>query len=189
MTLKTVDKEHVSRFEFELSVADARPLYFFDTDGSRAGVLWYIHRVTVEKVDPQVASHEAEELGLNDNDFRLAATTYLASLNPSNSPAAPAAPAPAPKPAAAPPPPTKPEAAAPPTGPETSVAQNVPQVPVVDSSDPTAWRPYAAIVVTGLGVPFAYWSASALPTLRGRLRASLPAPARSTKSLPNGSDV
>ena len=43
-----------------------------------------------------------------------------------------------------------------------------------------------ALVVTGLGVPLAYWSRTALPSIR--ILASLPAPARRPRSLPAASD-
>ena len=61
MNLETIDADHVARFQFEIGSADARPLFFFDSDGSRPGSLWYIRRLTVDKVDPQIARREAEE--------------------------------------------------------------------------------------------------------------------------------
>lgn len=174
-----VDADHVARFEFELSLADARPLFFFDADGSRASVLWFIHRVTVDKVDPQVARRDGEELGVRDERLWLAATVYLDSLKPtpasapksaSNAPEAPTA-GPAPVPA-----------------PKAAALLTPPSLPA--PRDPTAWRPLAAFIVTGLAAPLAYFSSSAIPTtLRAIARASLPAPARSRYALPRASDV
>ena len=39
---------------------------FFDSDGTRAGALWYIRRIANDRVDQQIARREAEELGLTD---------------------------------------------------------------------------------------------------------------------------
>jgi protein tyrosine phosphatase (PTP) superfamily phosphohydrolase (DUF442 family) len=75
--LKTIDAEHLARFNFELSLGEARPLYFFDSDGTRAGAFWYIRRLTVDRVATQIARREAEELGLSDQTYWLAATSYL----------------------------------------------------------------------------------------------------------------
>ena len=77
INLKSVDKAHASRFNFELALSDARPLYFFDADGTRAGALWYIRRITLDRVNSQIARREAEELGLNSPDYWLAATRYV----------------------------------------------------------------------------------------------------------------
>ena len=71
ISLSTVDRDHVSRFVFEISLADARPLYFFDTDGKRAGMLWYLHRMTDknENYDSEEASRQAEELTAEVDGF------------------------------------------------------------------------------------------------------------------------
>ena len=50
VNLKSIDRAHVARFNFELAMSEARPLYFFDSDGTRAGTLWYIRRVAVDRV-------------------------------------------------------------------------------------------------------------------------------------------
>src|SRR5262249_31566806 len=55
VSLKALDSDRLARFQFELAAPEARPLYFFDSDGSRAGALWYIRRVTQDHVDPQLA--------------------------------------------------------------------------------------------------------------------------------------
>ena len=80
INLKSIDKAHASRFNFELALSDARPLYFFDTDGTRAGTFWYIRRITLDRVNSQIAHREAEELGLSNPDYWLAATRYLERL-------------------------------------------------------------------------------------------------------------
>ena len=49
---------------------------------------------------------------------------------------------------------------------------------------PSAWRPFAAMVITGLAVPLAYWSRTLTPVLLSKARASLPGPAHRPKSLP-----
>ena len=76
----SIDREHVRRFAFEIAAADARPLYFFDSDGTRSGALWYIRRIANDRVDQQVARREAEELGLFDKVYWSAVTKYVSSL-------------------------------------------------------------------------------------------------------------
>jgi protein tyrosine phosphatase (PTP) superfamily phosphohydrolase (DUF442 family) len=75
--LNRLDSTSVARFSEEVNRASGQPVYFFDRDGTRAGVLWYVHRLTVDKVDPQLASREAEELGLKDKAAWVAAAKYL----------------------------------------------------------------------------------------------------------------
>jgi len=188
ITVKTVDAEHVSRFNFELSLSDARPLYFCDTDGTRAGVMWYVRRVTVDKVDPQVARRDAEELGLSDPQFWLAANAYIDGLK--------SAAAPAPAPAAASPPADDANAAPAPSAavePRASDADDARKAGVVvygSPRDSDVWRPLAALAVTGLGLPLAYLGRSSLLwNVSAKARASLPGPRRSLRSLPGRSDV
>ena len=78
ISLKTIDREHLARFNFELALSDARPLYFFDRDGGRAGTLWYLRRVAVERITTQIARREAEELGLSEPAYWEAAANFLA---------------------------------------------------------------------------------------------------------------
>ncbi|MFO0908455.1 MAG: sulfur transferase domain-containing protein [Isosphaeraceae bacterium] len=203
---KSVDADHVSRFEAELSLADGRPLYFCDTDGSRAGVMWYIHRILVDKVDADVARRDAEELGLTDAALLNTARTYIDTQKPkpvegpAARPAEPAKPT-TPPPAAVPAPSTPP--AKPTDVPRAAEAETkAPQAPSAGPNptrsadatptpaprDPTAWKPVAAMLVTGLGVPLAYAGATALPTtVKAIARASLPAPRTSQRSLPPSS--
>jgi protein tyrosine phosphatase (PTP) superfamily phosphohydrolase (DUF442 family) len=79
--LKTIDRAHVARFNLELGMAEARPLYFFDSDGTRAGVLWYIRRVAVDRINNEIARREAENVGLNNPDYWSAARNYLERLD------------------------------------------------------------------------------------------------------------
>lgn len=204
--LKKMDAEHVASFNLEISLSDARPLYFCDTDGTRSGALWYIRRLTVDGVDAQVAKHEADELGLSDPEFWAATTAYLDRVKPAQ-PAPAAAPAPLPstpaptdavKPApsaAAEPQPTpagepQPATTSLPPATITEVAQNSyesQQTLDAHPRDTTVWRTCAAMVVTGLGVPLAYWSRTSLDSLRTMTRASLAAPEQTPKALPPAS--
>jgi protein tyrosine phosphatase (PTP) superfamily phosphohydrolase (DUF442 family) len=76
----SIDREHVTRFGFEVAAGEARPLYFFDSDGTRSGALWYIRRIATDRVDQQVARREAEELGLSDLKYWSAVTKYVSTL-------------------------------------------------------------------------------------------------------------
>jgi protein tyrosine phosphatase (PTP) superfamily phosphohydrolase (DUF442 family) len=78
----SIDREHVARFAFEVGAGEARPLYFFDSDGTRSGALWYIRRIATDRVDQQVARREAEELGLSNQEYWSAVTKYVATLPP-----------------------------------------------------------------------------------------------------------
>jgi len=196
MTLKTFDVEHVNRFRFETSLADARPLYFCDAQGDRAGALWYIQRRTADNVDDQVARRDAEALGLTDPKFWGAAEAYLELLKPAASPTLPPDP-PAPTPAVhgpgdveGLPNPAAMRSSVNPPPPTTFTPQTATTVSLKVPGDPGAWKTLAAMVVTTLGVPLAYFSRSAFPlNLRSLARASLAGPARSTRSLPHESDV
>ncbi len=85
VSVKTIDRDHLARFNFELSLADARPIYFFDGDGTRAGAFWYLRRVLVDHVNPQIAHREAADLGLSDDTYWAAATSYLDRQGPAQS--------------------------------------------------------------------------------------------------------
>ena len=95
----SIDREHVARFGFEVAAGEARPLYFFDSDGTRSGALWYIRRIATDRVDQQVARREAEELGLSDQTYWSAVTKYVSTAGtttrsddaPSRSPVTPLA--------------------------------------------------------------------------------------------------
>jgi len=224
--LKSIDRDHLARFNFEIAAGEARPLFFFDSDGTRAGALWYIRRITSDRVDRQVARREAEELGLTDPGYWSAVSKFVTppgaaqtsadsggvspeSLNPQLSFAGSSS---APKPttardlpsttiAAKPPDPDGPEArpavvtpGQPPVVPDAPAAPSTASVapsiiPGPFRSDPTmpgdpiAWRPFAAMVITGLSLPLAYWSRTVVPNVLAKARASLPAPAHRPKSI------
>lgn len=216
INLATLDRDLVARFHFEISLSDARPIYFFDAEGNRPGMLWYIHRMSVknDSYDPQEATRQADELGLSASEFREAAQAYLARSTPikqaTASPPVTTSPAPTPTATAVPQVPSEdarepgstcvtPEGPASPAEPESSALPEAasfnlaapPTTPVVDPDDqaqwdPNAWRPFLALLLTGLGGPVAYWSRSNL-SFRALKRASLPAPARRLRSLPSGS--
>ena len=75
--LKSIDRDHLGRFNFEIAAGEARPLFFFDSDGTRAGALWYIRRVTSDRVDRQIARREAEELGLSNPAYWGAVANFV----------------------------------------------------------------------------------------------------------------
>ncbi|MEO6810927.1 MAG: hypothetical protein ABI353_17585, partial [Isosphaeraceae bacterium] len=195
VSLETLDEKHLEQFENLVSQQGLRPLYFFDTDGVRAAALWYVHHVGSGEVDSQEAARIASEIGKIDQKYWIAATALLARRHPTAvptaaDPAPPEIPAPDEIPSAA----TEPEAKAL-LDSTVAVAQAPVQPPELteppaptNSYDSTAWRPYAAMILTGLGMPLAYFGRSALANLGSSVRASLPGPARSPKSLPSASD-
>ncbi len=196
VNLKSVDRAHVARFNFELVMGEARPLYFFDSDGTRAGTLWYIRRIAVDRVNTEIARREAENLGLKNPDYWAAARSYLERLDnlrwqalDATGPVSTADPQatekPAPQPARATEAAGSPASA--PAAPASSLkAFSLAQAALVDT---TARHPYAAIVITGLTFPLGYWSRSVVPTILARTLASLPAAARRLKSLPRELDA
>ncbi len=202
-----LDPSRLARFDDLISRSDNRPMFFCDRDGTRAGLVWYIHVRTVDNEDSQAATGKAEEIGLTPAEVKLA-EDYLASNKPrakaavamatTSTPPTPAEPKDEAKPAD-PPAPAAPESNPAATQPEPTVLP--PPVPSVPDEatpemlpgehkpqasnlapvgpkvyrDPTAWRPLAALVLSGIGVPLAYWSRSVLSGFRSvRLRASLP---------------
>ena len=220
ISLKTIDRAHVDRFHFEIAAGEARPLFFFDSDGTRAGALWYIRRIANERIDQQIARREAEELGLTDKSYWAAATNYVTGLAGRRTTATSSDPgqssttapvslkgslthqnetrasasqtrSPAPKTQEANQSPANPPNVVPA---QASTALNTPIKPVapvqpdsIASSAPDvtgAWRPFAAMVISGLALPLAYWSRTITPTLLSKARASLPGPAHRPKSLP-----
>jgi protein tyrosine phosphatase (PTP) superfamily phosphohydrolase (DUF442 family) len=224
INLETIDRTHLERFNFEVAIGEARPLFFFDSDGSRAGALWYIRRITNDRLDHQIARREAEGLGLTGTSAWAAATNYLSRLNAPRASAVPSAPAqtladpiismsvaeidekpadtrdvastlPAVDPDERSKPNTGPAAAVEPTQPvAATVAQGDQNKSAHDdsaaSSVPSfavAWRPFAAMVISGLAVPLAYLSRTVTPTLVSKARASLTGSGRQPKSLPGES--
>ena len=76
------DPAMLARFRDEITNSANQPVFFFDTEGVRSGLAWYLHRLTVDKVDAQVAGREAEELGLADKTVWVAAARYLEANKP-----------------------------------------------------------------------------------------------------------
>ncbi len=202
--IQSIDAKSVARFNFEIAAGEARPTYFFDSTGARAGALWYIKRMLVDKIDHQTARREAEEIGIASQSDWAAATGYVAQNGTSGRPAAPNGPAAPAKiqnqsasapekqaagatPANARPLPTVAPAAQPaqatlaPIVPETALAPT--QDDPGPAGEPTAWRPFAAMILTGLSFPLAYWSRTMAPSLIDRAWASLPAVGPRPKSL------
>lgn len=185
VNLANLDADRIARFQFELASPDARPLFFFDSDGSRAGALWYIRRVTVDRVDPQLAKREAMDVGLKDPAAWRTALAFVDRLEAERAhPAAEPSKAPSDtgeKPATKTAEPSKP----------TNTASRSP-IPGDSGGSPAGmmgWRPLAAMLVTGLSVPLAYLTRTGVPAMIARARASLPAPAPRRKSLPPESGV
>ncbi len=215
-----LDPNRLARFDDLISRPESRPLYFCDTDGSRAGLVWYLHLRGVEGDDARSAAQKAEEIGLIGAQVR-AAEAYLDARKPKATPPV-ATPAPAPPPAAKPapnpasPPPKAgaapspaPAAGSPPASeviaPDFGPAPlDTPPMPTLpgderpqtahlpargDYAELSTWRPAAALVLTGVGVPLAFWGRSAFTVARSVRRASLPASARGSLGLPAGSDA
>ena len=215
-----LDPSRLARFDDLISHADNRPLFFCDTDGTRAGLVWYIHLRTVDQEDSQAATSKAEEIGLTDAQVKLA-EDYLAVHKPkaraalarvaqatpptptapgpeptpaesvpaapaSALPVSPATPAPAVTPAVVPPPAQEPT-------PSMLPGEHRPQAsrePAPDYRDPASWRPAAALVLTGIGVPLAFWGRSVFSEARSvRRRASLPGRVPRSLGAPAGSDA
>ena len=214
-----LDPSRMARFDEMISRTENRPLFFCDADGSRAALAWYIHERVIGQEDPQAALGKAEELGLSPADIMLA-EEYLARHKPRVKAAmarvAVASSALLPDPtnastgATEPPlvtPPALPEIPTSPTGPvvlpalppkfEEAIPQMLPGEGRPQASarslfdrDPASWRPLAALVLTGVGVPLAFWSRSYLSETRtSRRRASLPGKAPRSLGSPIGSDA
>lgn len=209
-----LDPSRLARFDDLIAQSDNRPLYFCDSDGSRAGLVWYIHLRTIGQDDAPTAAQKAEEIGLTDA-LRPRAEAYLAARKPRARPVStasaespPLLPEPKPNPSTEPGP--KSALPMPPTGPDPAPASAGSKLPAppkplggdwpqasteptpIPSAgglrDPAAWKPVAALVLSGIGVPLAYWSRSAISGVRSlQRRASLPASARRSLDAPAGS--
>jgi protein tyrosine phosphatase (PTP) superfamily phosphohydrolase (DUF442 family) len=226
ISLTSIDREHLARFNFEIASGEARPLFFFDSDGTRAGALWYIRRITNDRVDRQIAKREAEELGLSDPTYWSAVTKFVTAPGsvPSSTASAdahagrvtptvsPVGSMPATGTVAVPDLPPAVMAARPhdPLNLEAEPPVVLPSQPLISPAAPCAqstsvqaksvlaeaahsgpskpiepveWRPFAAMVITGLSLPLAYWSRTIVPIALAKARASLPAPAHRPKSI------
>jgi protein tyrosine phosphatase (PTP) superfamily phosphohydrolase (DUF442 family) len=213
VNLASLDADRLERFQFELDAPEARPLFFFDSDGSRAGALWYIRRVTRDGVDAQLARREAEDIGLKAPAAWQAATDYVQKLQAARPQPAPirtsvaetsrpadsgaAAPGPSAQHASeSPADQARAEPSNPSKQPGAGSGKSAPgQASSTDAAgsfptqDPLNWRPFAAMLLTGLSLPLAYWTRTAIPDAIARARASLPGPEPRRRSLPPGSDA
>lgn len=82
--------------------------------------------------------------------------------------------------------------ASPPSQPEpkASVSNQSPVAPEpAGLGEPNDWRPFAAMVVTGLSLPLAFCCRTVVPAMVEKALASLPAPVLRQKSLPSKSDA
>jgi protein tyrosine phosphatase (PTP) superfamily phosphohydrolase (DUF442 family) len=181
VTPETLDAVTVTRFEEEIVLAGNRPLFFFDTDGSRPAALWRLHLLARGTSEAE-ADAAGAEIGPSEPRLNEAVARYLAARKPKTAAVGPQ-----------PDPPAEPVAE-----PAVTLAPDLPAVPPpigpvaaaepepAPTSDPTAWRPYAAMLLTGLSVPLAFFGRTALGAVRFR-RASLPAPAPRRLALPPSS--
>jgi len=133
-----LDAATVTRFGEEVNRSEGQPVYFFDRDGTRAGMIWYVHRLTVDKVDAQLASHEAEELGLTDKTAWIAAAKYLDSIKPEAKRVSPR-----------------------PSTMKPTLPSSKPE-PHSSAQIPTPWRSSATVILTGLSAPLVEWSRTAV---------------------------
>jgi len=212
-----LEPTRLARFDDLIAQSENRPLYFCDADGTRAGLVWYLHLRVTGGEDPRSAAQKAEEVGLTDIQLRMA-DAYLAThkLKAKVALAAPSSDAiePAPPPPVATaaevanfpvpalpvePSPTSTELPEPPVQvPAESVSPPLPTIPgegrprasMPFYRDSALWRPVAALVLTAVGIPLAYWSRSALSVARSSVRrASLPGAARRSLEAPASSDA
>ena len=183
-SVDTINASRLARFNDLLGQVDQRPLYFCDADGRRAGLIWYLRLRSLDREERAMAQAKAEEIGLDAADID-AAEKFLKvnfaltdaepilpgflTLQPTGAadPGVVTASASIPT-VAAPIVPMQPLAR---TDSAKGEARNT-----IEWSDPgPTWKPVAALVLSGLGVPLAYWSKSNLGQRRGPRRASLTA--------------
>jgi protein tyrosine phosphatase (PTP) superfamily phosphohydrolase (DUF442 family) len=182
----------LARFASEIGQESARPIYFFDSDGSRAAVLWYLHQVATLKAAPDEAQRAASEIGPRNAKLWAKAAAVVESLRP-----APTADTffPAPEPPVSAVPDREASIGAATERPSTArkTATNVAGQPFTAGSDrppaqdPTAWKPYAALAAAGLGVPLAFLGRSAISRVVSG-RASQPEAERTPRAIAFASD-
>jgi protein tyrosine phosphatase (PTP) superfamily phosphohydrolase (DUF442 family) len=170
-------EERVSRFEDEVALAGNRPLFFFDTDGSRPAALWRLHLLARGTPDTE-ADAAVAEIGPIEPSLNEAVARYLTARKPK--------PANGPQPTTTTPPTIDSAASRTPEPPPQPAPVAAVEPESAPTSDPTAWRPYAAMLLTSLSVPLAFVGRAALGSVSFR-RASLPAPATRPLSLPPSS--
>jgi protein tyrosine phosphatase (PTP) superfamily phosphohydrolase (DUF442 family) len=124
-----IDRALLDRFESEIASEGTRPLYVFDTDGTRPAILWYLHQVLIEQRDEASSAREVEELGPIPSAYWVAANALIEAEQKKASASA----TPTPSLEAVPPLPTTP-----PTTPELSP---VVEPPTTSGAAPTATTP------------------------------------------------
>jgi protein tyrosine phosphatase (PTP) superfamily phosphohydrolase (DUF442 family) len=80
ITPQTIDAAAIDEFNQIVDDTKNRPIFIHDSTGSRTGAMWYLHRVTVDKIPEDRALRQAERIGLKDSDTELwlAIQRYLA---------------------------------------------------------------------------------------------------------------
>jgi protein tyrosine phosphatase (PTP) superfamily phosphohydrolase (DUF442 family) len=80
ITAQTIDAATTEQFNQIVDEAKHRPIFIHDSTGSRTGSMWYLHRVTVDKIPDDRARSQAARIGLKDSDTELwlAIQRYLA---------------------------------------------------------------------------------------------------------------
>ncbi len=182
--INPINLTRLARFNDLLNQNDQRPIYFCDLDGRRAGLLWYLRLRSKDREEAGSARAKAEEIGLLASDIpeaekflKLNFAIEIPTVTAETPKVAIAEPVVSPVPAPAPP------------QPKAEPARRPEPISLVSTSfddrNPS-WRPMAALVLSGLGVPLAYWSSSTLLQRRAPRRASLTVrPPGPRKSLPS----
>ena len=174
-SISPINLSRLTRFNDLMSQKEQRPIYFCDGDGRRAGLIWYLRLRSQEREETNLAQSKAAEIGLLPGDVNEAERFLKLNfaLEPPATPTIEIAKIPdAPVPA---PPQVPPIADLIPTQPKIVWSQAGPTSSTYPIDRMTSWRPVAALVLSGLGVPLAYWSGSSLLQKRTPRRASLTA--------------
>lgn len=190
-----VHATRLDRFNEAVAQAGSNSIYICDGDGRRLGLAWYLHLRAVQHESAASARTKALALGLVEGDLIEAERVLggaVAATETSDEPAGPrvswgdiqpSTGAPVPSTVR---PPTSTNAAATvvastPFAPASKVVsvRPIPVLPREERDQPLAgipsWKPAAALVISGLGVPLAYWSRATLFQKRAPRRASLTA--------------
>ncbi len=212
-----ISSVRLARFDDLVTQAANRPIYFCDRDGSVAGLVWYLHLRTKLGESDDSAAQKVEDLGFDPElkgiadrfldekpaEPRTADRRPIVSVTSPSADHDPAVAAPADQatpPASNTPPilPTpEPPLELPDSPPQPMLPPEIKLQASLESSrldpgsfrDPSTWKAVAAFVLTGFGVPLAYWSKTAISGSRGVRRASLPGAERRSLSGPARSDA
>jgi len=71
VTAQSLNTEVLDQFNLIVADSKLRPIFIHDSTGSRVGAMWYLHRVTAEKVPTDRARSQAARIGLKDSDTEL----------------------------------------------------------------------------------------------------------------------